>query len=275
MTLINERRLDAIELITIGLDATELGFLDGALAGTQVASKCVVADANVNSGVSKVTALHIGVSGSETEVTATGAELNFLDIASLGTGASSKAVVLDSGEDYTWPAAGVLTYGVLADASTTLGATVDELNRSADLSARLVGLTATLSITEVLHEGRDLFVTGTALATYTLPEATGGGARYKFIIGEVNTNNTVIVVADTTNTNYIGSVNNLDLDASAQAAFGSPANSDTITLNGTTTGGALGDFIELVDVATDVWMVFGQLQTPTGSNPATPFSAAV
>ena len=117
--------------------------------------------------------------------------------------------------------------------------------------------------------------TGTSLATYTLPEATGSGARYKFVIGEVNTNNTVIVVADTTNANFIGSVNNLDLDAAAQGAFGSPANSDTITLNGGTTGGALGDVIELIDVATDVWQVFGQLQTPTGANPATFFSAAV
>ncbi len=59
-----------------GLDATELGFLNGATAGTQVASKVVVADANVNTGVSKVTELHIGTSGAETQVLATGAEIN-------------------------------------------------------------------------------------------------------------------------------------------------------------------------------------------------------
>ena len=61
--------------------------------------------------------------------TATAAELNYLDIATLGTGAASKAVVLDAGEDYTWPATGVLTYGVLKDpAATTITATGAELN---------------------------------------------------------------------------------------------------------------------------------------------------
>jgi hypothetical protein len=34
-----------------------------------------------------------------------------------GTGAASKAVVLDAGEDYTWPDTGVLTIGVLATAT--------------------------------------------------------------------------------------------------------------------------------------------------------------
>ncbi len=184
-----------------------------------------------------------------TQVTSTAAELNILD------GVTATAAELN-----------------ILDGVTSTAA---EITRATDLSTRVVALTATDSITEAEHEGRDLYVTGTAAATYTLPEATGSGARYRFIIGEVNTNGTVIVVADTTNANFIGSVNSLDLDAAAQGAFGSPANSDTITLNGTTTGGALGDFIELVDVATDVWMVFGQLQVPTGSNPATPFSAAV
>ncbi len=48
-----------------GLIAAELNFLDGATAGTQVASKAVIADTNINTGVSKVTQHHIGASGSE------------------------------------------------------------------------------------------------------------------------------------------------------------------------------------------------------------------
>jgi len=59
-----------------GLSSSETAVLDGATAGTQVASKAVVADANVNTGVSKVTELHIGASGSEAQVTATPAQLN-------------------------------------------------------------------------------------------------------------------------------------------------------------------------------------------------------
>lgn len=46
-------------------------------------------------------------------VTATATEFNYLDITTLGTGAASKAVVLDAGDDYTWPAAGVLTVSLV------------------------------------------------------------------------------------------------------------------------------------------------------------------
>ena len=61
------------------LALAEADVLQGATAGTQVASKAVVADANVNIGVVKATALHIGTSGAETQVTSTAAELNILD----------------------------------------------------------------------------------------------------------------------------------------------------------------------------------------------------
>lgn len=154
-------------------------------------------------------------------------------------------------------------------------ATAAEINAVADETGKVVALTATAAITKALHDKKELYVTGTALATYTLPEATGSGDMYDFVIGEVNTNNTVIVVADTTNANFIGSMISLDLDGAQESGYGCPANCDTITLNGTTTGGQLGDHIHMTDVATDVWAIVGQLQVPTGSNPATPFSAAV
>jgi len=65
--------------VAVTATAAELNFLASATAGTQVASKAVIADANINIGVSKVTELHIGATGSETQVTATGAELNLND----------------------------------------------------------------------------------------------------------------------------------------------------------------------------------------------------
>ena len=74
-------RLNAASSATaegLGLDATEYGRLNGALAGTQVANKAVITDANVNTGVSKVTQLHIGATGAEIQVTATPAQLNQL-----------------------------------------------------------------------------------------------------------------------------------------------------------------------------------------------------
>lgn len=76
-------------------------------------------------------------------VTASAAELNYLDIATLGTGAASKAVVLDAGDDYTWPATGILTYGVLKDpAGTTLAATAAEINQACDQSAQAMACAA-------------------------------------------------------------------------------------------------------------------------------------
>lgn len=56
--------------------ASEINYLDLTTGpGTQEASKAVVADANVNTGISKVTELHIGASGSETDVST---ELGYL-----------------------------------------------------------------------------------------------------------------------------------------------------------------------------------------------------
>jgi len=81
------------------MDETDLEKLDGITNGTQAAGKCVVADSNVNTGVAKVTGLHIGTSGSETEVTATPAEINLLDTAVAGTVVNSKAVIYSADGD--------------------------------------------------------------------------------------------------------------------------------------------------------------------------------
>jgi len=58
-------------------------------------------------------------------VTATGTELNYLDIATLGTGAASKAVVLDSASDYTFPAAASITMPSGGDMTFASGSTLD------------------------------------------------------------------------------------------------------------------------------------------------------
>ena len=156
----------------------------------------------------------------------------------------------------------------------TLAATPAEIDAKADRSAQVVSLTGTDAITQTEHESRVNIITGTTAATYTLPEATGSGDRYKFIFAEVNTNGTVFVTADTANCDIRGSLNILDADSNAQTAYPGNASDDTITLNGTTTGGQIGDWIEFVDIATDVWHVMGQLVCPTGSNVADMFSSA-
>ena len=136
---------------------------------------------------------------------------------------------------------------------------------------------ATDAVTITEHAGRTLLlgeVGGNAALTLTLPAATGTGAVYKFIISVTNTSNYKIQVADATDT-IDGIMMYLDEDGTAVSAFPTVAASDTITLNGGTQGGIVGDYLELIDIATNQYHVRGVMRVAAGANPATPFSAAV
>ena len=117
-------------------------------------------------------------------------------------------------------------------------------------------------------------VNAAAGAEVTLPPATGSGFRYTFIVGTTVTSNTnVIQVANSDDIMQgvvIGSATSSSDSANGWVAA---SDSDTITMNGSTTGGIVGDRVELVDVAENVWAVNGTIQQ-TGTE-ATPFSAAV
>lgn len=108
---------------------------------------------------------------------------------------------------------------------------------------------------------------GTAI---TLPAATGTQAVYRILLGTtVASNSTTISVADSTDIMQGSAV----VTASTPGAFYTTATSDTITMNGSTTGGLAGSYVELTDVATNLWIVNAVL---VGSGTvATPFSAAV
>ena len=139
-----------------------------------------------------------------------------------------------------------------------------------------VTLTATVALTAALHANRILYVTGTAAAAYTLPEATGTGNQYIVYMGEVNTNGMTLVTPDLVNSLMYGKANMLDVDATAATAFFTvtAGDSNTITWDGTTKGGQIGDFMIATDLATDVFAVHAECRVPAGSNVASPFSAA-
>lgn len=213
-------------------------------------------------------------------------EAGFLDSVTAGTATASKALVLDANKDIATIRHLTLS-GNLVSGSTTISetdlqaidgviATPAEINRVADVSTRIVSLAATsLAVTALLHSDKVIVLNHTgAASTCTLPDATGSGAVFRFIVGAVNTSNHVITVPDASNT-IKGSVNLLDNDSNAQTAYAATGTDDTITLNGTTTGGQIGDWVELVDIAADTWAIRGQLICPAGSNVADPFSAAV
>lgn len=143
-----------------------------------------------------------------------------------------------------------------------------------DAGTRIVNLTAaTLTITQALHDGRVVTVNKADGTAITLPAATGSGTSLKFIIGTTITSvgTTIKVVGDDTMTGtaWFSSDNAAD----AVTSFEAGATADTITLNGTTSGGYKGDIIELIDIAADLWSVRVMAQA-TGVE-VTPFSATV
>lgn len=150
-----------------------------------------------------------------------------------------------------------------------------ELVRATDVATRLVSLAVSTTLEQAIHEGRILMLNGTGAAfTQTLPAATGSGAKYTFIVGAVNTSNHLIKVTGN-DVMYGNVITNSTTDTPDLAQpWPTAVDSDTITLNGTTTGGqAIGDIIELIDIATDKWFVLGI--TTTSGTEATPFSATV
>lgn len=193
--------------------------------GTQEASKAVVADANINIGIVKATELHIGVSGSEVQVTATPAELNYLDITTLGTGAASKAVVLDSGDDYTWPATGILTYG-----GTGITATGAEINY---LDIATLG-TGAASKAVVLDAGDDYTWPATGILTYGV--LNDGTTTLGATVAEINK------IADVTGGVITSAATTLSFDAGATI---DTSGNNLLTLSGGTAGVRINDFVSI------------------------------
>ena len=151
---------------------------------------------------------------------------------------------------------------------------VTEVTRS-----RIATLTASDSITREEHEGRTILLAepgGDAALTATLPAATGSGDRYLFVVSVVNTSNYLIKVDSASGVMDGNILTNSSGDAAVDAVqtWLAGATADTITLNGTTTGGvSIGDWVELIDIGTNQWMVRG-MTTSSGAE-ATPFSATV
>jgi hypothetical protein len=139
-------------------------------------------------------------------------------------------------------------------------------------SERLTNVTAaTLTVTNETHAGQIITLNRAAGITVTLPAATGSGARYRFIVGTTFTGSGIIQVVG--NDTMKGMALLAQDAADTVVAFETAADSDTITLNGTTTGGLVGADAELIDIAADTWWV--NVRTAATGTEATPFSAAV
>jgi hypothetical protein len=156
-------------------------------------------------------------------------------------------------------------------------ASAAEINRVADVSTRVVTLTGTGAITEALHEGKTCLlgeVGGDAAVTLTLPAATGGGGRYRFVVSVVNTSGYIIKSVVGTDIMYGAIIGDDGAAPTTTLRWQAGATDDTVTLNGTTTGGvSIGDWVEFEDILGTGWAVRGVINQ--SGVEATPFSDTV
>ena len=134
-----------------------------------------------------------------------------------------------------------------------------------------IAVTASTTLSRDVHAGTTVVVNAAAGATITLPASTGKGDEYTVFVGTTITSNSLIIrVANATD--IMQGVLGVATDI-AGVTCPTTSTSDTITMNGSTTGGVKGSYVVLADVASGVWEVSGALVS-TGTE-ATPFSAAV
>lgn len=102
--------------------------------------------------------------------------------------------------------------------------------------------------------------------SFTLPKATGKAGKYRFYIGTSITSNSTIIKANGTDT-----INGVALVTGATPiTAASASNTNTITFNGSTTGGLLGSTVLLEDVGLGQWAV--EINAIGSGTAATPFS---
>jgi hypothetical protein len=125
---------------------------------------------------------------------------------------------------------------------------VTRLDRLESLTQIISATTTTLSM---LKQGIQYLRTSIAATqTINVPAATGKSGGFNIFIGVTATGNKVIKAAGTSLFQGIAV-----MTGGTAGSFGTAANSNTITLNGSTQGGVIGTLIELRDVAPGVWSV--------------------
>ena len=134
-------------------------------------------------------------------------------------------------------------------------------------SNAVVNITAETTLTYADHVGRIIEIND-ADGAVTLPTITSDtiGAKYTFFVGTDSTD--CDIKTDGTD-KFLGS---LSVAGTTTKAFAPGATNDVISMNGTTTGGDKGSYVEITALATAEYLVQGVL---IGSGTvATPFADA-
>lgn len=120
---------------------------------------------------------------------------------------------------------------------------------------------ATLTLNYSLHNDGIVVINRAAGCVVTLPAATGSGARFRVMVGTTITSNSFKLKVANASDTMAGHITTSLATGAAGADFGEALTStdDTITCNGTTTGGIAGSYVEAEDVAANLWRINGAL----------------
>jgi hypothetical protein len=140
-------------------------------------------------------------------------------------------------------------------------------------SLQPITITADTTLDRDVHGEAVILIDDAAGLAVTLPDATGSGLKFHLIVKTtITSNSTTIKTPDADNVMTGTAIIGQDA-ADTAVLFETASTSDTITLNGSTTGGLQGDSIELIDIAANLWFV-RMVGAATGIE-VTPFSATV
>lgn len=134
-----------------------------------------------------------------------------------------------------------------------------------------VTITAATTLNRVTHGDNIVNVNNTTGFTITLPASTGKGDVYElFYVATIGSGSGIVQVANSTD--IMQGVVHLTTDI-AGTSMPTAATTDTITMNGTTTGGVKGTWLRFADASSGIWRLDGGIVCT--STEASPFSAAV
>lgn len=160
-------------------------------------------------------------------------------------------------------------------ARTTFSGPVKSLNGfEGNIITAPATVTAATVAVDSSYAGEAVLLNRAAGVAVTLPNATGSGAVYRFIIGTAITSNTTTVKVARAADTFQGRAYVETDTSNAVIAFAATAGTDdTVTLNGSTLGGLAGDEVVVTDIAANRFQVM--VFTKASGTEATPFSNTV
>ncbi len=122
-----------------------------------------------------------------------------------------------------------------------------------------LAITASTTLTAKDHGGKLVAINKADGAAITLPEAGGTGVTFRLFIGTTITSNSTTVKVANANDTLVGMVEAATTTFNSGRKEAAGGTDDTLTMNGTTTGGIVGSYVELQDVAENLWRIKADL----------------